>query len=206
MTRRRPRAAQASAVAALLVVAPACGGDGDEGFELGSGVFPWSHLAITAVGDLEPLAEPPAAPPGEWKGELTVDACQLTGIIYGVAWLIPCEGSAAARVEACAPDPELADTERCRVTLDSLALTIRPDFEEPVIDAATVELASPVFADEAWSWSTLASPRTHATGTLTITGRSGGAPTHYELADFELRLDYVWSTYFLELRAAKPGW
>jgi hypothetical protein len=120
---------------------------------------------------------------------------------------MPCEGSASARVEACAPDPELGDVDRCHVTLDSVALVLRPDFDEPVIDAARVELLSPVATDESWDWSGLASPRSNVMGTLTIAGRDGGAPTRYELDYFELRLDYLFSpTYLLELRAAKPGW
>jgi hypothetical protein len=75
-----------------------------------------------------------------------------------------------------------------------------------VIDAATVELVSPVVADEAWSWSGLGGSRTSVTSTLTITGRDGGAPTHYGVTHFELALDYVSSVYVLEVYALKPGW
>jgi hypothetical protein len=193
-------------VGALLVLVPACDGDRDAAFELGSGAFPWSNLSLTAFGELEPVAEFPTAPPGEWRREFGADECSLFGIIYGVGWPIPCEGSAAARVEACAPDPELAHRERCRVTLDTLALTLRTELEAPVLEAATVVLANPVVADEGWSGLLLAGTLTNATGTVTITGREGGAPTRYELSQFELQLDYVSSRYFLDLAAIKPGW
>jgi hypothetical protein len=202
----RALAERASTVGALLVFVPACDGERDAAFELGSGAFPWSSLTITAAGELEPVAEAPSAPPGEWRREFGVDECSLFGIIYGVGWPIPCEGSAAARVEACAPDPELANRERCRVTLDTLALTLGPDLEEPVLEAATVVLANPVVADEGWSGSFLGGPLTDVTGTVTLTGRDGGAPTRYELSQFELQLDYVASRYFLDLAAIKPGW
>jgi hypothetical protein len=67
-------------------------------------------------------------------------------------------------------------------------------------------LANPVVADEGWSWSILAGTFTNAPGTITITGRNGGAPTRYALAHFELQLDYVRSRYSLDLEAIKPGW
>lgn len=206
MIRGRASAARASAVVALLVAAAACGSNRDPAFELGSGEFPWSALMITAFGDLEPVAEVPTVPPSEWRRAFPVDGCQFGGIIYGIGWPIPGEGSAAVRIEDCAPDPELASAERCQVTLDSFALTLRPDFDEPVIDAATVELANPVVTDEGWSSWGLMGAGTAVTGAITITGRDGGAPTRYELDYFELQLDYVRFTYFFELGAIKPGW
>jgi hypothetical protein len=109
-------------------------------------------------------------------------------------------------VAACAPDPDLADTQRCTVTLDTLALTLRPDFDEPVLEGATIELASPVVTQEGWSFTGLGGARTNVTGTLTVAGRDGGAPTRYALDSFELEFDYLSSRSFLDLDARKPGW
>lgn len=194
------------AFSVLLAGLPACGSERDPAFELGSGEYPWSHLTLSVSSDLEPQDEPPPVPPSTWRRDLTVSDCQLSGLIYGVGWPMPCEGSAAGRVEDCAPDPEVAGAQRCRVTLDTLTLTLRPDWDDPVIDAATVALDSPATTDELWMGGTLTGPVTEPTGTLTVAGRDGGGPTRYELASLDLTLDYVWSSFFLVIDAAKPGW